>query len=96
MKFIAFFAFVATVGATWIYPSTNSNCQPENITPIFECGDTNLLNYDIAGARIVYDGQTVTWFELEDCPDEGARVSVGSDQKCFPLYFRPLCVRIVC
>lgn len=94
MKFIAFLAFVATASATWIYPSTHHNCEPQDVPSISECGDTDLLDYDIAGAKIVYDDRTVTWFEQEGC--QGARVSVGSSQDCFPLFFTPRCVRIVC
>ena len=94
MRFIALFAFVATASATWIYPSTHSNCQPLDVTPIFECGDTDLLNYNIAGAKIVYDGQTVTWFLQEGC--EGAKVSMGASTNCSSLPFIPKCVRIVC
>lgn len=95
MRFIAFSAFVvATVSATWIYPSTHSNCQPQDVPTISACNDTDLLNYNIAGARIVYDGQTVTWFKQKGC--QGARVSVGASNDCFPLLFTPRCVRIVC
>ena len=94
MKFIAFFAFVATVSATVIHPSTDYDCKHQNVPSISECGDTDLLNYDIAGANIVYDGQTVTWFEQEGC--QGAKISVGSSQDCFRLPFTPRCVRIIC
>ena len=98
MRFIAIFAFVATASATWIYPSTHgteSKCIPHDVPTISDCGDTDLLNYpNIRGAKIVYDGQTVTWFE-EEC-GEGARVSVGASDDCFPLLFNPRCVRIVC
>ena len=94
MKFIAFFAFAATVSATRIYPSTHSHCESLDVPTISECGDTNLLDYNIAGAKIIYDGQTVTWFEQEGC--QGTRVTVGSSQECFPLLFTPRCVRIVC
>ena len=94
MKFIAFLAFVATASATWIYPSTHHSCEPQDVPSISECGDTDLLDYDIAGAKIVYDDRTVTWFEQEGC--QGARVSVGSSQDCFRLFFTPRCVRIVC
>ena len=95
MKFIAFFVFVASASATSIFPSTHSNCQPQDVPTIFECGDTDLLNFpNIAGARIVYNGQTVTWFDEEGC--QGTRVSVGASNDCFPLFFAPRCVRIVC
>ena len=84
MRFITF-AFVAskllaTASATWICPSTHGtadNCLLNDVPIISEWGDTDLLIYNIAGARIIYDGQTVTWSEQEGC--EGARVSVDAD-----------------
>ena len=94
MRFIAFFAFVASASATTIFPSTHSNCQPQDLPPISACGDTE-LNSNVAGARIDFNGQTVTWFSGAGC--QGTSVSVGASTECFTFsLFAPRCVRIVC
>ena len=95
MKFITFFAFVvASASATTIFPSTHSNCQPQDLPPISACGETNLAGSNVAGARIDYTGQTVTWFEQANC--EGISVSVGASIDCLTFPFTPGCVKIVC
>jgi hypothetical protein len=100
MKLIAFFTFVATVSAsTAIFPSTNSKCIPVNLATITKCGDTNLLDYDIDGARIVIKGPDrqkvqVTWFKQSGC--KGDSVTVNRATHCFELPFTPRCVRIGC
>ena len=97
MKFIAFFAFVATVSAiTKVYPSTHVLCHPEDIPAITKCGDTKLTDYDVRGARIVYDGDTVLWFEDEKC--EGHPYAEADTSKdCFAFPFdTPKCVKIFC
>jgi len=94
MKFIALFAFVASASATTIFPSTHANCQPQDLPPISACGGDTDLNSNVAGARIVYEGQTVTWFRQAGC--QGASVSVSASIDCFTLPFTPGCVRIAC
>jgi len=93
MKFTALFAFVAAASATSIFPSTDINCS-NNVGTIDACGDTNLRNFAIRAAGINFSGQRVTFFNQVGCV--GARVSVESNQRCFPLPFVPGCVRISC
>ena len=97
MRFIAFFAFVTTASAiTSVFPSTNSNCKPLGADAKFSCGDNSVIDWpDILGARIVYDGQTVIFYE-DDCNPEGRSVSVDTSIDCYTLPFLPDCVRIVC
>ena len=93
-KFTAFLAFVATAGAiTKIYSSTTSNGEAEGLSPIKKCGDTN-LDYDVGGARIVYTGQSVIWFEKPGCV--GQRNYVHNSVDCFAPTFTPRCVTIYC
>ena len=99
MRFIAFFAFVATASATTkIFPSTHSNCNPQDVPPIDTCGDHVLLDYDgVKGGKIVYDGQEVTWYQSIDgfgCIGESASVDTSTD--CYTPPFSPSCVRIDC
>ena len=99
MRFIAFFAFVTTASAiTSVFPSTNSNCKPLGADAKFSCGDNSVIDWpDIAGAKIVYDGQTVIFYDSGDeygC--EGRSVSVDTSIDCYKLPFLPDCVRIVC
>ena len=100
MRFIAFFTFVATANAiTSIFPNTQSNCHPQVVlNPIIDrCGDTILLDHDIRGARIVYDGQKVIWYDSSNgvgCKGRSASVQTSTD--CYTLPFSPACVRILC
>lgn len=98
MRFIAYFAFVATASAfTRIFPSTQPNCRPQDIPTIDGCGDKILLDYDVRGARIVYDGQTVIWYDsIDESGCSGRSVSVHTSIDCYTLPFSPGCVRIVC
>ena len=98
MKIFAFFAFVATVSAisyTTIYPSTNSNCGPPALPPIWQCGHTPLLNYDIVAAKIHHESQNASWYKDQNCDGEGVPADPRNDI-CVPLPFIPRCVRIVC
>ena len=100
MKFFAFFAVIATVSAeesdSKIYPSTTSNCAGQDIPTISECGKTNLPDYNISGAEIVYINQTINWFELAGCGLEGNSANVDRNYECYELPFVPRCVTINC
>ena len=101
MRFFAFFAFIlATVSAeesdSKIYPSTTSNCASQDIPTISECGKTNLPNYNISGAEIVYINQSINWFELAGCGLEGNSAQVDQGYECYDLPFVPRCVTIDC
>lgn len=98
LRLIVFFAFLATVSTTQarittIHPSTNIHCGTYD-APISECGATKLLGYDMAGAKIVYEGQTVIFYNEADCTGYGASLQWSVD--CFELPFRPKCVFIEC
>ena len=92
MKFIAFFAFVAAASASHIFPSTGPNCQ-QNVPTIQGCGFTR-VNQDIASAKIVYEGQTIIFYQTPDC--QGQEITVQSSTPCYPFQFPPRCVRILC
>ena len=97
MRFIAFFVFVASASATTIFPSTRLNCQPQDLPPISACGNTELdiESNVIDGARIVYTGQTVTWFSGAGCQGINS-ATIGASTDCFMLPFVPRCVKIAC
>ena len=94
MRIIAFFAFVATVSATTIFPSTKSNCGPPALPFINQCGVTS-LNYDIVAYKIQYEGQEVSWFRNPYCEGQGVPAEISSDI-CIQLPFIAKCVRIDC
>ena len=97
MKFIAFFALVATVCATTmtttIHPSTNILCGKLD-TPISECGKNDLFDYNLNGAKIVYKGQPVIFYHRADCTGYGIYVEESID--CFELPIKSRCVLIIC
>ena len=95
MKFIAFFAFVATVGAiSTIRTSSQPNCQHFDEDVINKCGDTLLLDRDVVSAQVYYEGQLIVWYKEPLC--NGERYSSGGSNPCFPLPFTPRCVTIFC
>ena len=99
MKFITFFAFLATVGATTVYFSRNSTCDPGSLdAPISICHDTVLTDYDITAARIEYDVPPVWIFKdsVQDGCGDGEHITVSSYKDCLQLPFKPRCVRIIC
>ena len=93
MKFFTFFKFLAIVGATTIHPSENILCGSYD-TPISECGTTNLLDYNMAAAKIVYNRRTVVFYSEADCKGYGGSVQDSID--CLELPFRPRSVFIEC
>ena len=97
MKFIAFFAFVATVSATTIYPSADSSCRTVDHTSISRCGSTP-LDYDIVQAKIRYDGHAVVWYQESTCSTSGGGdvAYVTKSEDCYKLPFKPRCVHIRC
>ena len=102
MKFVAFFAFVATVCATtstlaWttttIHLSTHIVCGKFK-PPISECGANNLFDYNMAAAKVVYKGQPVIFYNVADCT--GLAIYLDHSVDCLELEFRPKCVLIKC
>jgi hypothetical protein len=89
MRFIAFFAFVATASASQVYLSAQAHCHPLDLTPIPECDI-----HDAAAAKIDYEGGTVTFFKEEGCT--GAAETVSRSSPCYVLFFASACLRIEC
>jgi hypothetical protein len=75
MKFIAFLAFVATVGATTsnttLCLSVDKMCTTQNNISINKCGDTIISQDNVEAAEILVDKEgdevLVTWYVQEDC-----------------------------
>ena len=71
MKFIAFFAFVATVNAvltnTTIVLCTNSDCSAVGTNPMYKCGGSPIFDFNVQSvkflsASISFAGQQATFF----------------------------------
>ena len=101
MKFIAFFAFVATaIATTQINYYTVSDCKSlsgSGSFTLFDCGCINLANdanHAIVSARMKSDDQSVTWYEGENCG--GNDLLMIDDGSCVGIPFIPHSILIKC
>ena len=101
MKFIAFFAFVATVSATTVQFNTEPNCSPDTFVgrSYDQCGKSFNMEATAFYAYITQDGgKGVDFYADRGCPTGGRSKTVKEDQ-CFSysnLAFSPKCFIINC
>lgn len=98
MKFIAFFAFVATVNAiTTIVLSSSRTCDSSGAShKITRCG-TNVIPHSMKSASITDNEFGVIFYKKGDCT--GSTRKEVKTNKCLDLAklgFQPKCLSIVC
>ena len=104
MKFIAFFAFLATISATTVKFSPDVECEGlEESYPYDKCGVNPIsFNGRKAAALITDNKMGVVFYEKVDCTGEEYYEVRGPvpGKKCYNLeqllYYEPLCIKIVC
>lgn len=106
MKFIAFFAFVATVCATKTVVKVTPNVRCDGIQgsyPYDQCGSNPLPFYGGKTAALISDNKLgVVFYKNLDCTGEEYYEVKGPvpEEKCYNLKellpFEPMCIYIIC